>query len=59
MNYKSVASATLGVTLSSYVNVPAGPLVIIVGATIFAAGVAASSLSKRLNNQKSIRGTAT
>lgn len=54
-----LASATLGVTLSSYVNVPAGPLVVIVGATIFAAGVAASSLSKRLNNQKSIRSTNT
>ena len=54
-----MASATLGVTLSSYVNVPAGPLVIIVGATIFAAGVAASSLSKRLNNQKSIRSATT
>jgi zinc transport system permease protein len=54
-----MASATLGVTLSSYVNVPAGPLVIIVGATFFAAGVAASSLSKRLNNQKSIRSTNT
>ncbi len=33
-----LASATLGVTLSSYVNVPAGPLVIIVGATIFCCG---------------------
>ena len=52
-----LASATLGVTLSNYVNVPAGPLVVIVGATIFAAGVAASSLSRRLKNQKSIRNT--
>lgn len=52
-----LASATLGIILSNYVNVPAGPLVVIVGATIFAAGVAASSLSRRLNNQKSIRNT--
>src|SRR6266496_4573834 len=41
-------SAASGVVLSIYVNVPVGPLVVIVGATIFAAGVAASSLSKRL-----------
>ena len=54
-----LASATLGVVLSSYVNVPAGPLVIFVGAAIFAAGIAASSLSKRLKNQKSIRSTNT
>jgi ABC-type Mn2+/Zn2+ transport system permease subunit len=54
-----LASATLGIILSSYVNVPAGPLVVIVGAAIFAAGVAASSLSKRLNNKKSIRSTNT
>jgi zinc transport system permease protein len=50
------ASATSGVILSSYVNVPAGPLVVVVGAAIFAAGVAVSSLSKRLKKQKSIRG---
>jgi ABC-type Mn2+/Zn2+ transport system permease subunit len=54
-----LASATLGVILSSYVNVPAGPLVVIAGAVIFAAGVAASSLSKRLKNQKGIRSTNT
>jgi ABC-type Mn2+/Zn2+ transport system permease subunit len=52
-----LASATLGIILSNYVNVPAGPLVVIVGAAIFAAGVVASSLSRRLNNQKSIRNT--
>ena len=52
-------SATSGVILSNYVNVPAGPLVVIVGTVIFAAGVAASSLSKRLKNQKSIRSTNT
>ena len=50
------ASATSGVILSSYVNVPAGPLVVVVGAAIFAAGVAVSSLSKRLKKQKNIRG---
>ena len=54
-----LASATLGVTLSSYVNVPAGPLVVIVGAAIFVQESAASSLSKRLKNQKSIRSTNT
>jgi ABC-type Mn2+/Zn2+ transport system permease subunit len=53
-----LASATSGVILSSYVNVPAGPLVVIVGAAIFAAGVAVSSLSKRLD-QKSFRSTNT
>jgi ABC-type Mn2+/Zn2+ transport system permease subunit len=54
-----LASATSGVVLSSYVNLPAGPLVVIVGAAIFAGGVVASSLSKRLKNQKSIRSTST
>ena len=54
-----LASATSGVVLSSYVNLPAGPLVVIVGAAIFAGGVVASSLSKRLKNQKSIRSTNT
>lgn len=43
-----LASATLGVVLSSYVNLPAGPLVVIVGTTIFAGGFLTSFLSKRL-----------
>jgi ABC-type Mn2+/Zn2+ transport system permease subunit len=54
-----LVSATSGVMLSSYVNLPAGPLVVIVGAVIFAGGVVVSSLSKRLKNQKSIRSTST
>lgn len=54
-----LASATSGVILSSYVNLPAGPLVVIVGAAIFAGGVVVSSLSKRLNNQKSMLSTST
>ena len=54
-----LASATSGVTLSSYVNLPAGPLVVIVGAAIFAGGVVVSSLSKRLKNQKSMLSTST
>jgi ABC-type Mn2+/Zn2+ transport system permease subunit len=54
-----LASATSGVILSSYVNLPAGPLVVIVGAVIFAGVVVVSSLSKRLKNQKSIRSTST
>jgi ABC-type Mn2+/Zn2+ transport system permease subunit len=54
-----LASATSGVILSSYVNLPAGPLVVIVGAVIFAGVVVVSSLSKRLENQKSIRSTST
>jgi zinc transport system permease protein len=54
-----LASATSGVILSSYVNLPAGPLVVIVGAVIFAGVVVVSSLSKRLANQKSIRSTST
>jgi ABC-type Mn2+/Zn2+ transport system permease subunit len=54
-----LASATSGVILSSYVNLPAGPLVVIVGAAIFAGGVVVSSLSKRLKNQKSMFSTRT
>ena len=52
-----LVSATSGVILSNYVNLPAGPLVVIVGATIFAGGVVVSSLSKRRENQKNIRNT--
>ena len=47
-----LASATLGVMLSSYVNLPAGPLVVIVGTTIFAGGFVIRSLSKRLKTQR-------
>jgi ABC-type Mn2+/Zn2+ transport system permease subunit len=54
-----LASATSGVILSSYVNLPAGPLVVIVGAGIFAGGVVVSSLSKRLKYQKSMHSTST
>jgi ABC-type Mn2+/Zn2+ transport system permease subunit len=54
-----LASATSGVIFSSYVNLPAGPLVVIVGAAIFAGGVVVSSLSKRLKNQKSMLSTST
>ena len=54
-----LASATSGVILSSYVNLPAGPLVVIVGAAIFAGGVVVSSLSKRFKNQKSMLSTST
>jgi ABC-type Mn2+/Zn2+ transport system permease subunit len=54
-----LASATSGVILSSYVNLPAGPLVVIVGAAIFAGGVVVSSLSKRLKYQKSMHSTST
>ena len=43
-----LASATLGVMLSSYVNLPAGPLVVIVGTAIFAGGF----LTKRLTSQR-------
>jgi ABC-type Mn2+/Zn2+ transport system permease subunit len=43
-----LASATSGVILSSYVNVPADPLVVIVGTAIFAAGLVVSLLFKRL-----------
>ena len=47
-----LASATSGVILSSYVNVPAGPLVVIVGTAIFAAGLVVSLLFKRLRARK-------
>jgi ABC-type Mn2+/Zn2+ transport system permease subunit len=50
-------SATSGVILSNYVNLPAGPLVVIVGAAIFAGGVVVSSLSKRRENKMNIRST--
>lgn len=49
-----LASATLGVFLSSYVSLPAGPLVVIVGAAIFIAGVVISVVSKRLKNKVSM-----
>ena len=42
-----VISALSGVLLSAYVNFPAGPLVVIVGAVIFAAGLLASSIYGR------------
>ena len=47
-----LASATLGVVLSSYVNLPAGPLVVIVGTAIFAGGFLTNLLSKRLKSQR-------
>ena len=47
-----LASATSGVALSSYVNVPAGPLVVIVGTAIFAAGLVVSLLFKRLRTRR-------
>jgi zinc transport system permease protein len=47
-----LASATLGVVLSSYVNLPAGPLVVIVGTAIFAGGFLISFLSKSLKSQR-------
>ena len=47
-----LASATLGVMLSSYVNLPAGPLVVIVGTAIFAGGFLTNLLSKRLKSQR-------
>jgi ABC-type Mn2+/Zn2+ transport system permease subunit len=47
-----LASATSGVILSSYVNVPAGPLVVIVGTAIFAAGLVISLLFKRLRTRR-------
>jgi zinc transport system permease protein len=40
-----LVSALSGVVLSSYVNLPAGPLVVIVGATIFALGLIARRVS--------------
>ena len=46
-----LASATSGVILSSYVNVPAGPLVVIVGTAIFVAGLVVSLLFKRLRTR--------
>ncbi|MDV3278726.1 MAG: metal ABC transporter permease [Nitrososphaerales archaeon] len=51
-------SATSGIMLSSYVNVPAGPLVVIVGATIFALGLFFRSAS-RSERIKSGQGPAT
>jgi zinc transport system permease protein len=50
-----LASATSGVVLSSYVNVPAGPLVVIVGTAIFVAGVIVSMLSKRLKPKREFK----
>jgi len=50
-----LASATSGVVLSSYVNVPAGPLVVIVGTSIFVAGVVVSMLSKRLKTKRAFK----
>jgi ABC-type Mn2+/Zn2+ transport system permease subunit len=47
-----LASATSGVILSNYVNVPAGPLVVIVGTAIFAAGFVVSLLFKRLRTRR-------
>jgi ABC-type Mn2+/Zn2+ transport system permease subunit len=47
-----LASATLGVLLSSYVSLPAGPLVVMVGAAIFIAGVVINAVSKRLKNKE-------
>src|SRR6476620_1348696 len=47
-----LASATLGVFLSSYLSLPAGPLVVMVGAAIFIAGVVISAVSKRLKNKE-------
>jgi ABC-type Mn2+/Zn2+ transport system permease subunit len=49
-----LASATLGVFLSSYLSLPAGPLVVMVGAAIFIAGVVTSVVSKRLKNRVSM-----
>ena len=45
-------SAASGVVLSIYVNVPAGPLVVIVGTVIFVGSVAINSLSKRLKAKR-------
>jgi ABC-type Mn2+/Zn2+ transport system permease subunit len=50
-----LASATSGVVLSSYVNLPAGPLVVIVGTAIFVAGVVVSMLSKRLKTKRALK----
>lgn len=46
-----LASATLGVVLSSYVNLPVGPLVVIVGTAFFAGGFLTNLLSKRLKSK--------
>jgi zinc transport system permease protein len=46
-----LASALSGVILSSYVNLPAGPLVVIVGAIIFALGLVARSASQQRNRR--------
>ncbi|MCL4518677.1 MAG: metal ABC transporter permease [Thaumarchaeota archaeon] len=48
-----VISALSGVLLSGYVGLPAGPLVVIVGAVIFAVGLLASSLYAR--NQRKVQ----
>ena len=42
-----VISAVCGVLLSSYVKFPAGPIVVIVGAVIFAVGLSASSIYRK------------
>ncbi|MCL5067732.1 MAG: metal ABC transporter permease [Thaumarchaeota archaeon] len=42
-----IISAIAGVALSAHVNVPAGPLVVIVGAVIFAIGLFAGTLYAR------------
>jgi ABC-type Mn2+/Zn2+ transport system permease subunit len=47
-----LASATLGVVLSSYVNLPAGPLVVIVGTVIFAGGFLTNFLLERLKSKR-------
>jgi zinc transport system permease protein len=44
-----LVSALSGVVLSSYVNLPAGPLVVIVGAVIFALGLIARPLSRSIH----------
>lgn len=45
-------SAASGVILSIYVNVPVGPLVVIVGTVIFAGSFAINSFSKRLKAKR-------
>ena len=47
-----LASATLGVVLSSYVNLPAGPLAVIVGTVIFAGGFLTNFLLERLKSKR-------
>ena len=44
-----LVSALSGVALSSYVNLPAGPLVVITGAMIFALGLITHSVSRSMN----------